>query len=196
MGRMATAFDNIRSDPTVRPVLLTVEDVQAIMVARGLDEWHVELIDGELFDVSPQRAPHQLVKTRLQKLLTTALAGRPELNVTADGCFKINQLSAPEPDVMVWKHVRGEKWALANNVLLVVEVCASTQRTDYGRKLALYASSGIPEYWIADLDNGILVQFWEPADGVYLNQREAPFGGGIRSPTLGISIETSGIDDY
>ncbi len=43
----------------------------------------------------------------------------------------------------------------------------SSLRDDLGDKAALYAEAGIPEYWVVNLVDRVLVVFREPRDGSY-----------------------------
>jgi Uma2 family endonuclease len=65
----------------------------------------------------------------------------------------LNDLSEPEPDVTV---VRGTlrqtpKHPTPANVVLVLEVSESTLAFDRGEKAAVYAESGIADYWLLNL---------------------------------------------
>ena len=51
--------------------------------------------------------------------------------------------------------------------LLVIEVADSSPRYDLSLKSELYARAGIPEYWVVDLPNRVLVVFRDPREGAY-----------------------------
>src|SRR5439155_13008564 len=61
------------------------------------------------------------------------------------------------------RHPRG------NEFVLVVEVADTTRVFDLSRKADLYASSGVPEYWVVDLKRRRLVIHREP-DGEQYRQ--------------------------
>ena len=51
--------------------------------------------------------------------------------------------------------------------MLVVEVAQSSLRVDLGFKAPLYASAGIPEYWVLDLDYDRLIVHRDPCGDGY-----------------------------
>ena len=53
------------------------------------------------------------------------------------------------------------------DLLLVVEVSAITQDLDLGAKAALYASAGIPEYWVLELAANRIVVHRDPIGNRY-----------------------------
>ena len=53
------------------------------------------------------------------------------------------------------------------DLLLVAEVSAITQDYDLGAKAALYASAGIPEYWVLDLTANRIVVHRNPSGERY-----------------------------
>nr|WP_294544274.1 Uma2 family endonuclease [uncultured Rhodopila sp.] len=112
----------------------------------------VELLDGQLVDMSPIGPRHALAVDALNELLGVAVAGRAAIRV--QNPIEIDRGTEPNPDIAVvrrpWRgyprtHPRPE------DVLLLVEVADSSLETDRGAKLELYARSGIREFWIVDL---------------------------------------------
>jgi Uma2 family endonuclease len=51
--------------------------------------------------------------------------------------------------------------------LLVIEVSVTSRAVDLGRKAAIYAAAGVPEYWVLDLADFTLVVHREPAGDGY-----------------------------
>ena len=111
----------------------------------GEDE-HVELLEGEIVEMSPQDKPHARAMTRLTRWFARALGDeyvvRPQLPLTFPD-------SEPEPDLAV---VRAEDEAAAgrhpSTALLVIEIADSSARHDLEVKARIYARAGIPEYWL------------------------------------------------
>lgn len=59
-----------------------------------------------------------------------------------------------------------------SDVLLLVEVAETSLRIDCGEKARLYAETGIPEYWVADIDGRRLIVHRDPSSEGYRNTNE------------------------
>jgi Uma2 family endonuclease len=130
----------------VRPLLRSEYDR---MVQLGLfhDE-RIELIQGVLIKkMSPQGAPHASTVHKLARILTTQLAARAEVRTQLP--LALSDVSEPEPDVAITPP--GDYDAEhPTTALLIIEVADSSLKVDRV-KCAIYASAGIPEYWIVNL---------------------------------------------
>jgi Uma2 family endonuclease len=133
------------------------------MVEEGLfvDE-RIELLQGQLVEMSPQGPPHAGTIQRLTTRLVLALAGRAEVRVQLP--LAVSEHSLPEPDIAV---VAPGDYIQAHptTAFLVIEVAETSLNKDRRVKAALYAAAGIPEYWIVDLAGGAIEVHTEPADG-------------------------------
>lgn len=141
-------------------------------------EDRVELIDGEILTMAPQRSPHAVAVRLVQEALRAAFGPgfdvRPQLPLT------LGDTTEPEPDLAV---VEGEprdyRDAHPNTALLVVEVAESSLAFDRGVKSRLYADAGIPEYWIVDLAGGAVEVLRSPAGGEYRERQVLRPGASI-----------------
>jgi len=113
----------------------------------------VELIDGEVVEMSPMGTPHGAVVARLTELFVLAVHGRaivrPQLPM------QVGDFSELEPDIAVI-HYRANYYSdhhpmPPDDVLLVIEVAESSLRYDLDRKTPLYIAGGVPEVWVVDL---------------------------------------------
>jgi Uma2 family endonuclease len=115
----------------------------------------LELIEGEIFAMSPQNGPHMAATGLTQAALVSVFPHGWVVLIQMP--LRLDEHSAPEPDLAV---VRGEWRDLVEappaTAELVVEVADSTLAFDRGRKAALYARAGIPEYWILNLPERLL----------------------------------------
>ena len=88
--------------------------------------------------------------------------------------FRIEQYDEPQPDVALLRP-RPDYYASAtptpSDVLLLVEVADMTLRTDVGRKARIYASGGVAESWVVDLNNRVLYVHRSPARGTYAERQ-------------------------
>ncbi len=131
---------------TVRP--LRRREYERLVELGVFDDERIELLRGVLVTMSPQGAPHADAISRLGAALTTALAGRAV--VRQHSPIALTEDSEPEPDIAV---VPEGSYAHEHpaTALLVVEVADSSLRKDRELKAPLYASAGVPEYWLVDL---------------------------------------------
>lgn len=134
---------------------LTVEEYFR-MAEVGLlaPEAHVELIEGEIFDMAPIGNQHAGFAAWLHRRLLRDLGER--ISVWNQVTLPLGRLSAPEPDLVVLKYRKDEyrnKRPSPDDVLLIVEVSQSSLRHDRQVKVPLYARHDIPEVWILDAQN-------------------------------------------
>lgn len=129
----------------------------------------VELLDGEIWDMSPQGTRHAVVYTAVHMALQRAFGEGHHMRCQLP--FALDETSEPEPDVAV---VRGAPFdyleSHPSEAQLIVEVSDSSLRHDRSRKLAAYARNGIPEYWILDLQASRLEVYREPAGTAYASK--------------------------
>jgi len=139
----------------------------------------VELIRGAVREMSPKNRAHVIASTRVFALLLKKLDGRATVYVEAP--LRLESLdSEPEPDVMVCSNVDVEAYGTeATTPLLIVEVADSSLRRDLGDKAPLYAEAQIPEYWVVNLVDRVLVVFREPRDGNYSSRSTMELSGRV-----------------
>jgi Uma2 family endonuclease len=157
------------------------------MVEVGIlsEDDRVELIDGEVFEMSPIREPHAASVDVLNEVVQDHL-GRSVI-VRVQGPIQLNDFSEPQPDISILKrrddfyrrsHPRPE------DVLLVVEVSDSTVQFDRKVKVPLYARAGIPEAWVVNLPEERVEVYSDPAGGEYRTVRTYARGEELQSRTL------------
>ena len=111
----------------------------------------VELIKGEIVEMSPIGRRHKAFVTNLARLLITRLGERAV--VTVQSGVVLADDTEPEPDVTVLRTRTvpyKEREAHADDVLTLIEVADTSLAYDRSTKLRLYAEAGIPEYWVVD----------------------------------------------
>ncbi len=126
----------------------------------------VELLEGEIYHMSPTGPSHGAAVARLHERLLLALVGRTILWNQSSVRLGI---SMPEPDLALLVP-KADYYASANpepeDILLVIEVAQTSLAYDRA-KLAIYARNGVQEVWIADLDGELLEVYREPGAGTY-----------------------------
>jgi hypothetical protein len=142
------------------------------MVATGIlaEDDRVELIDGEIVEMSPIGDPHAAVVANLHHLLMSRVAGRAWLWV--QGPVRVPPRSKPQPDLALLR-VRSyrHEGATTADASLFLEVADTSLRYDRTVKLRLYARAGSPEYWIADVNTDTLEVYRSPSGERYANRQ-------------------------
>ncbi len=132
----------------------------------------VELINGEIFQMAPIGSRHAAIVDRLARKLNQLLPNQVNIRVQNPIRFDIN--NEPEPDISLLKY-KDDDYASAHpipsDVLAVIEVASSSIRFDREVKAPLYASNGIREYWIIDLDINQIEVFSNPQGDSYTEIR-------------------------
>jgi len=151
----------------------TVAEVEAMVEAGIMDEdERVELIGGELVPMSPKGSRHEVVKVALNyrwcRLCPETCRLAPET------MFRLSEDTYLEPDFVVFPSplASGLAGLSQSNVLLVVEIAASSRRFDMGRKAKLYASFGVRELWVIDAVKMTARTFRAPSERGYGETRD------------------------
>jgi Uma2 family endonuclease len=126
----------------------------------------VELIDGVLYEMTPQNSLHaagiRAGERALQPVFNEGFDVRSQLPLA------LGFDSEPEPDVAVvpgtWEDYIDSH---PTNAVLVLEVADSSLYHDRKRKGSLYARAGIQEYWLLNLVKSCLQVYRNPKDGKY-----------------------------
>jgi len=110
----------------------------------------VELIEGEIIQMSPISAPHWTAVVLVSETLRTVFADG--YLVVAQNSFDGGPRSEPEPDIaVIVGKPRDFALALPSAAALLVEMSLTTLAYDQTRKASLYARAGIEDYWIINL---------------------------------------------
>jgi Uma2 family endonuclease len=125
---------------------------------------NVELLEGEVYEMSPIGPRHAWKVARLVRAFLEALGDQAV--VWPQNPIRIPPHSEPQPDLALLKpRDYGEALPTPEDVLLLVEVADSGLDHDQERKLPIYAQAGIPEVWILDLEQNLLHAFRHPKEG-------------------------------
>lgn len=130
----------------------------------------VELVGGEIIDVSPQNQPHAALIRRLTSLLVRRYGETHYVMVQLP--LTLSQVSEPEPDFCLVKLAEADaavRHPTGGDVVL--EISDSSLTFDRMEKGSLYASAGIPLYGILNLRHQRVEIRTGPVE-----DEEAPFG--------------------
>ena len=131
----------------------------------------VELIDGEIFAMSPVNPWHSGVVNRLTHRFVTGLGDRAVVHVQNPTI--VDRHSEPQPDLMLLKprpDFYGTAHPTPQDALLVVEVAETSLAHDRQRKLPLYARRGVSEVWIVNRRADAIEVFRDPSPKGYREQ--------------------------
>lgn len=154
--------------------LFTVKEYNRMVEAGILTEDdRVELIRGEIVQMSPIGRRHAAHVRRLDTLLSEKL-GRRAL-VDTQNPIELDDASQPQPDVALLQ-TRADFYESghpqAEDILLIVEVADTTVETDRDVKIPLYAQQGISEVWLVDINGQCLEVYRQPSAEGYQERQK------------------------
>jgi Uma2 family endonuclease len=137
----------------VTPKRFTIAEYHQLIELGFLTEAnHIELIRGELIQMTAKGTPYTVCSSILCRQLNRLLGDRAVIR-GQDPITLPNQ-SEPEPDVVIARG-RDEDYLAHHpypeDILLVIEISDKTIDYDQTTKLSLYAEAGISDYWIVNL---------------------------------------------
>jgi len=131
---------------------------------------NVELLEGEVYEMSPTGPKHAWKVARLLRALLEALGDQAV--VWPQNPIRIPPHSEPHPDLALLRPKDyGEALPSPEDILLVVEMADTSLDYELEKKLPIYARAGIPEVWVLDLGRNLLHAFRHPKEGVYTEHR-------------------------
>lgn len=134
------------------------------MAADGyFEDQRVELLAGEILDMSPQNHPHAWTISFFNQFLVRSLP-TDQYTVRVQLPMIPTEVDEPEPDLAV---IRGRLEDMREHpatAAQVVEVANDSLRRDR-RKARLYAQAGVEEYWIVNLRAGEIIRHTGPQVG-------------------------------
>ncbi|MBI2207149.1 MAG: Uma2 family endonuclease [Candidatus Rokubacteria bacterium] len=120
----------------------------------------VELLDGLLVAREPQDGLHAMAVGLVRASLERAFGRR--FHVREEKPVALDDVSEPEPDVVVVRGRLRDYRTHPSKPVLVVEVADSSLVHDRVRKGGLYARAGIAEYWVLNLLDEVIEVYREP----------------------------------
>ncbi|MDZ8106491.1 MAG: Uma2 family endonuclease [Nostoc sp. DedQUE12a] len=145
------------------------------MVESGIltEDDRVQLIRGEIIEMSPIGTKHAACVKCLNKLFSNKLRDRVLIGIQDPVVLDNN--SEPQPDVTLLKP-RDDLYITAHpqpqDIFLLIEVADSTILYDREEKIPLYAEANIIEVWLVDINEEIVEVYQQPtAAGYQLMQK-------------------------
>jgi Uma2 family endonuclease len=154
----------------------------------------VELIEGEVIEMTPIGIAHAACVKRLITLITRSTLTSIQLSIQDP--IHLNQFSEPQPDIALLKFRQdyyNNSHPTASDVLLIIEVSDTSADYDRNIKLPLYAAAGILEVWLVDLNREVLEVYLQPGGRGYQIMKEYHHGEAL-SPQFHSAL-TLKVDD-
>jgi Uma2 family endonuclease len=145
----------------------------------------VELIDGEIFEMSPIGSTHAGTVDRSSAFLNRKLGGT--VIVRVQNPVRLNDFSEPQPDLALLKPRKdfyANSHPVPEDVLVVIEVADTSLDYDRNVKLPLYARAEIPEAWLMVLLKDVIEVHSQPKGGKYQKVQRLKRGKTLVSPTI------------
>lgn len=171
---MQATVTDVEIEPEIEPQthLWSIADYHQMIEAGILDEDdHVELLEGKIVCMSPQRPFHAASVQRSSNHLYEMLRGKAYIRIQLP--VILGDDSEPEPDVAVVRFDQSEysfRHPEAADIYLLIEVADSTIAKDRKQKARIYAKNRVLEYWILDVQRRQVYVFRQPEDGNYREQ--------------------------
>lgn len=158
-----------------------LDDYHRMIESGLLEDRSLELINGEIIQMSPEGVSHSFYCRGTAKYLRSMLGDRAEISEAHP--IMIPNDSEPEPDIAILRTpdtLYQNRHPLPADIFWLIEIANSTLAKDLGVKRDLYAQAGIPEYWVMNLQQLELVVFRDLRDDGY--RSEVCLSSGIISP--------------
>ncbi|NJM87504.1 MAG: Uma2 family endonuclease [Hydrococcus sp. RU_2_2] len=154
----------------------SVDDYHHMIEAGILRDRRVELLAGEIVEMSPETPIHYSTAKRGAKYLEELLSDRAD--VRFNGPITLSN-SEPEPDIAIVRlpeSTYNDRHPQPEDIFWLIEVAKTSLKKDVEIKAAIYAASEIQEYWVLDLSARVAIVFRDPQNGCYTNEQTIASG--------------------
>lgn len=139
----------------------TLTEYQNLAKAGFLDGLRTILIDGEILTMPNPGTAHDTSLNLTVAFLQSVCP--PGHFVRNQQSFNVGTANDPGPDLaIVPGAIRDYAKQAPTTALLIVEVADTSLTMDTTTKAELYATAGVPEYWVIDLEHRQLIVFRDP----------------------------------
>jgi len=152
----------------------TVDEIIAMQDAGIIsEEENFELIEGEIVPMGPKYSAHERIKSKMVMALSRACP--PSLIVGIETSIFLSANTFVEPDISLYPERLRSQEVRGPDVLLAIEVAASSLAYDLDLKAKLYARHGLQEYWVVDANERVAFVHHGPSEtGWATVTRKAP----------------------
>ncbi|HEY9695738.1 MAG TPA: Uma2 family endonuclease [Trichocoleus sp.] len=148
----------------------SVEEYHRMIEAGILHGRSVELLAGEIVEMSPETPIHYTTAKRGAKYLEELLSGKAD--VRFNGPITLAN-SEPEPDIAIVRlpeSAYNDRHPNPQDIFWIVEVAKTSIKKDLEVKAAIYAMAAIQEYWVLDLSAKQMIVFRNPQTDRYVEE--------------------------
>jgi Uma2 family endonuclease len=132
----------------------TVDEIVAMQDAGIISEdENFELIEGEIVPMGPKYSAHERIKSKMVMALSRACP--PPLIVGIETSIFLSSSTFVEPDISLYPDRLRSQEVRGPDVILAIEVAASSLAYDLDLKARLYARHGVREYWVVDANERV-----------------------------------------
>lgn len=145
----------------------------------------IELIEGEIYDMSPIGRLHARCVDLLNYFLSQFFVGKAIVRVQSP--IILDDLSEPQPDISILRFQADfykQSHPKAKDVLLIIEVADTTVDFDRTIKFPKYANADIPEAWLINLEADRIEVHSNPKENTYGMVKFYQRGEEISSETM------------
>jgi Uma2 family endonuclease len=145
----------------------------------------LELIEGEVFAMSPIGISHARCVNYLVNFLVQLFAGK--IIVSAQNPITIDDYSQPQPDIALlqWRaDFYGQAHPRPHDILLAIEVADTTVSYDRKIKIPCYSKADIHETWIVNIPAERIEIYAQPVNGEYSIVKYFQRGEEVQSHTI------------
>lgn len=129
-------------------------------------EPRVELLEGMIVNKEPQTIAHVFSRNIIGEVLHHVLPRGPGYFISMSSSLRIDDKdSMPDPDAAIFRGAirdYSNRWRTPADAAIVIEASDTRYDADRTLKWSLYAASGVPVYWILDVNRKRLEIHSEP----------------------------------
>ncbi|MDA2924464.1 Uma2 family endonuclease [Acidobacteria bacterium AH-259-L09] len=132
------------------------------------EDERVELLEGEIVEMTPTSSRHAACVTRLNRIFSQVIGDRAL--VSLQNPVRLSEVSEPQPDLALLRprpDYYAHRHPTPEDVLLAVEVADTSVRSDNEVKIPLYGRSGIAQAWLVNLEEENVESYRKPSPGGY-----------------------------
>jgi Uma2 family endonuclease len=145
----------------IRP--LSVEQYLRLVESSAFEHDEAERLAGVVSTMTAQDEAYIDFVILLNQLLARRLTG--DFMVAPQCTYWVSRYAVPEPDFAII--TTASMWMRPWRAVWMIEVACTSQHKDRGLKARLYATAGVPEYWVIDARTMATVIHRGPSRGGY-----------------------------